>query len=491
MKFSAQVGRSAVWAIVGQSVTAVMSVVNFAAVGRLVEPGEYGAFLLAMTVLAAIQWLAQNAYREPVVQAASLDDGQINSVFTFSLMVGVLLCGGMTLVGLYFYAVKHAPVIAACVVVLALKLLLDVTTSVPLALRIKKLDFKFVAKMTVAVNVVGTTVTIGMLVAGAGVVSLACSQLAASALTLLILLITGGRRYRLGIQRANLALLRGYSPHVILWQALEAVGQTVDRYFIASRLTLADLGLYGFGKRLNDVIIDVLVGATSSVSLPAFSQLQNDPERLRKAFLKAVRTMQLLVLPVIASLAVTAEDFVPLLFGAKWNGAMGVYRCFLLLGIVQSIGILQGGLLRSMWKPGVWTRYQLAQCGANVIVLALVSGYGIEVLAASIVARTYLLWGWVVWQTSKALRMNFGSYLLALLKPLAMAAVAAAIGFWLRHYLLDLYPAVRLVINGVLVLGIFGALAWVFLRADVEETLSLARNIVSKKPVEAAVQSAS
>lgn len=483
MGFSTQVGRGAVWAAAGQIVTALLSVFNFAIVGRFVAPNEYGAFLLAMTVLAAFQWLAQNAYREPLVQAVEINDGQINSVFTFSLLVGLLLCASMIGAALYMYFVKEALVVAFCVAVLALKLLLDATISVPLALRVRKLDFKFIAKVALIANVAGTAVTLGMLAAGLGAASLALSQLSASALTLMLLLYTGQRRYRLGMQRVNLEILRGYSPHIILWQAIEAVGQTVDRYFIASRLTLTDLGLYGFGKRLNDVIIDVLVGATSSVALPAFSKLQSDHERLRNAFLKAVRMMLLVVLPVLASLAVTAEDFVPLLFGAKWIGAMEVYRCFLLLGVIQGVGILQGGLLRSRGKPGVWSRYQLAQCGANVVVLSLVAGQSIEVIAASIVARTYLLWGWVVWQTCRTLQMKFGSYLLALLKPILVAAVAIACGFWLRHYFQDLNLVLRLVINGTLVFGVFGALACVFLRSDVRETVTLARQILSRKPV--------
>jgi len=483
MGFSTQVGRSAVWAVAGQVVTALLSVVNFAAVSHFVGPKEYGAFLLAMAVLAACQWLAQNAYREPLIQASELSEGQINSVFTFSLVIGALLCGGMVIAALYLHTVKQESVVAFCVLVLALKLWLDATTSVPLAMRIRKLDFKFVAKVAVVANVTATAVTVGMLAADFGAVSMAFSQLAASALTLLLLLCTGQRRYRMGMQKTNLAILRNYSPHIILWQALEAVGQTADRYFIATRLTLADLGLYGFGKRLNDVIIDVLVGATSNVALPAFSRLQNDQERLRNAFLRAVRTMLLLVLPILASLAVTAEDFVPLLFGAKWVGAIDVYRWFLLLGVIQGVGILQGGLLRSRGKPGIWTRYQLAQSGANVIVLSIVAGYGIEVLAASIVIRSYVLWGWVVLQTCRALEMKFGRYLIALAKPLAIAAVATLCGFWLRQYFQDFSLLSRLFINGTLVLSVFGALAAVFLNSDVRESITLARNIVSKKPV--------
>lgn len=481
MKFSAQVGRSAVWAIIGQGSTAVLSMVNFAVVGRFVDPKEYGSFLLAMTVLAAIQWLSQNAYREPVVQAPNLTDGQINSVFSFTVLVGIVLGAVMCAVALYFELEYGSRTIALCVVVLAVKLLLDSTLSVPFALRARELSFKFIARTAICANLLATAINVGLLLMGWGVVALVLSQAAAAAVTLLAFLYFGGRRYPMTMHIADLSVLRGYSSHVILWQALEAVGQTVDRYFIAARLSLTDLGLYGFGKRLNDVIIDVLVGATSSVALPAFSQLQHDRERLRNGFLKAVRMMLLVVLPVLAALAVTAEDFIPLMFGEKWNGAMGVYRCFLLMGVIQGVGILQGGLLRSMWKPGVWTRYQLAQCGANVIVLSIVAGYGIEVLALSIVIRAYTLWSWVVWQTCKALDMKFLSYAWELVKPLAVAAAAAACGFWLRQYFDHWHLLVRFVVNGLIVLLLYGLFAMMFLRPAVMEIVALGRNIVSKK----------
>lgn len=482
MSFSAQVGRSAVWAIVGQGVTAVLSLVNFAVVGRFVSPTEYGSFLLAMAVLTSTQWLALNAYKEPMVQAAEINDGMVNSVFTFSLGVGALLCACMMAAALYFSSHGAVSGVAACIVVLALKLLVDTALSVPNALRARKLEFKFLARLAVCANVVGTVINVTLLLRGYGLLSLVLSQLGTSIVSGAILLTTGQRRYALRLRRDELKVLQGYSPHVILWQAMEAVGQTVDRYFIASRLTMTDLGLYGFGKRLNDVIIDVLVGATSSVSLPAFSHMQHDRPRLQAAFLKAVRMVTLMVLPVIAALWVTADDFVPLLFGPKWTGAVPVYRWFLMLGIIQTIGILQGGLLRSMWKPGVWTRYQIAQAGANVIVLSMVAGYGIEVLAAAVVIRAYVLWGWVVYQVCKALEMRFSYYVLQLGRPIALALTAALAGYAARHWLFqDWYLLVRLILSGMVVLATFIALVMLFARKAVDEVWGLVMSIVSRR----------
>jgi O-antigen/teichoic acid export membrane protein len=366
--------------------------------------------------------------------------------------------------------------------VLALKLLIDTSLSVPNALRVRRLDFKFLARTAIIANLCGTVVNIALLVSGFGLLSLVVSQLVASLITAVILIATGGHRFMLSWHRSDLSVLAGYTPHVILWQGLEALGQTVDRFFIASRLTLTDLGLYGFGKRLNDVIIEVLVGATSSVSLPAFSQLQDDRARLQAAFLKAVRIVTLMVLPVIASLWVVADDFVPLLFGPKWIAAVPVYRWFLLLGIIQTIGILQGGLLRSMWKPGIWTRYQVAQAVANILVLSAVAGQPIVVIAAAIVLRTYVLWGWVVWQVCKALSMHVGFYALQLARPLALAVLAAAAGYGVRHYLImDWNLLVRLIISASVVLLSFGVLAALFFRGAALEAAVLVKGIIARR----------
>jgi len=481
MSFKTKVGRSAAWAMAGQGSTALLSVVNFAVVGRFVEPREYGSFLLAMMVLTMAQWLAMNAYKEPLVQAKELSDGQINSVFTFSVMVGVLLGMAMLAAAFYFERVVGSTQVAVLIVLLAGKLLLDASLSVPWALRARQMDFSFLAWAAIVSNLIATAVNIGMLFGGFGLVSLACSQLVASALLFFALFYYGRRRYIAKITKGDLAILRGYSPHVILWQGIEAINQTVDRYLISTRLTMTDLGLYGFGKRLNDVVIEVLIGATASVSLSAFSRMQDEMERLRAAFLKAMRVVTLMVLPVIAVLYVTADQLVPLVFGDKWTGSVSVYRWFLLLGVIQTIGMLQGGLLRSLWKPGTWTRYMLAQCIANVVVLSVVAGYGIEVLAAAIVIRTYVLWGWIVLKTCRALNLQVSVYAVQLLKPVSMAIAAALCGFWVRNSLQGMNTLLSMAVSGAVVAAAFSLFVLLFMRPAIVEIFSLLRSILFKR----------
>jgi teichuronic acid exporter len=481
MSFGAQVGRSAVWAIVGQGGIALLSVANFAVIGRFFGPKEYGSFLFAMVVLQATQWLALNAYKEPLIQAKTVTNEIINSIFIFSAAVGLILSLVMCVAALYVDKIYGSREIAICIFILAFKLLADTLMSVPAALRIRNLDFKFNAKVAIISSGIGAVTNITMLVSGIGLISLAFSQFAASLVGCILFFCYGNHRYKLFISFKELTILRGYSPHVITWQALEAVNQTIDRYFIAAKLSIIDLGLYGFARRLNDVVLEILVGATSSVSLPAFSKLQHDQERLRAAFLKAVRIITLLVLPVIAVLYATADDLIILLFGPKWTGAIPVYRWFLLLGIIQTIGILQGGLLRSLWKPGTWTRYMLAQSIANVLVLIFVTSYGIEILVAVLVIRSYALWGWIVMKTCDALNLKLSFYVWQLFKPIIIAIVATIASFLLRSFLIDLVPWVRFLLNGFIVLTIYSVLAFIFLRSVISEILLLMREVIQSR----------
>jgi O-antigen/teichoic acid export membrane protein len=467
--------RGALWTFGGQGIAALLAVLNFAVVGRFVSPSEYGSYLLALVVLSATQWLALNAYREPLVQTKNISDNIINSVFGFSLAVGALLFGVM-LVASFFYPAGTK----VCIVLLGAKLVADTLVAVPTALKSRHLNFRLLSIISVTVGITGSALNILMLFAGFGIFSLAASQMIASLVSLVIHLYTGDHRYRLRLKKEDLSLLVRYSPHVILWQAIEAVNQTIDRALIISKLDTVSLGFYGFGKRLNDTVIDLLVGTASTVSFPAFSRLQDQSEQLRETFLKAVRIVTMGVMPVIAVLHVTAGDLIPLVFGHKWESSTVVYRWFLMLGIIQTIGILQGALIKSMSRPGIWSTYTAVQACANVVVVIFTVKYGIAVLAASIVLRTYAIWGWAMFTTCRLLGVSILFYAKESLSPILIAALGAACGYYALSLLGGAAPLLRLVVGTVVTLLMYFVISSIFMRKGLLEMKNILMKIVSK-----------
>lgn len=421
------------WTLLSQAAVAGISLASFTVMSRHVALGEFGQYLLALVALAAIQWCAYNAYKEPVIQAPEMTDELASSVFWFTALVGTALTA-VTCVVAWVLSSYGQPVVALCLVLMTPKVLLDTLNSVPQALAYRRMAFRFMALQGAAGATLGACVSIALLLTGHGVVSIALAQNVAPLLTLLVLMRPrGGWQPRLHFRLRELGLLRRYSPHVLLWQFVEMTNAQIDRLLVGARLSSAALGLYGFGRRLNEVVISVLVGAASNVALPVFASIQREPERLQRAFVMAVRLVAFGVFPVIAMLFVLAERFVPWLFGSKWADAVPLYQCFLLLGLIQTIGILQASVIRGLGHANLWSRYQVVQAVANVVVSLIAIRYGVYVLAVALVLRTYAIWGWAVLMTCRVVGLPPLAYLMSLLPAVSCAILAGGAAWGVSH----------------------------------------------------------
>src|SRR5207245_11533985 len=112
--------------------------------------------------------------------------------------------------------------------------------------------------------------------------------------------------------------------------------------------------------------METLGGAVANVTLPTFATIQHDHARVRGAYLKAVSMTGFLIFPLIVLLFINADDFIPLIFGTRWEEAVAVYQWFLLLGAIAAIGTLPASLIRSLGQARLWSRYRLMQIAANI-----------------------------------------------------------------------------------------------------------------------------
>lgn len=416
------------WTLGSQASVAVVSLASFTVLSRQVGVAAFGEYLLALVVLSAIQWCANGAYREPVIQAPEIDERIASTVFWFTVGVGVVLAAVAAAAALVLIHLGHE-LVGRCVLWMLPRVFIETTNSVPQALAYRAMSFRLMALQGAAGTVAGSALAILLILQGLGVEGMAVAQNVAPLVTLLVLMgPRRGWRPRRHFAWADLGVLRRYTPHVLMWQFVEMLNTQLDRVLVGARLSPAALGLYGFARRLNEVVIGVLVGAASNVALPVFSSLQREPQRLRPAFLKAVRLVSFGVFPVIAALFALADTFVPWVFGDKWAPAVFVYRCFLLLGLIQTIGILQASVIRGLGHAALWSRYQVLQSAANAVVCLIAVPWGIEVLAIAVVVRTYVLWGYAVRMTCQVVGLRKRVYLRSMAPALACSAGAAVLG---------------------------------------------------------------
>lgn len=463
----------AMWSLLSQAMTALAALIVFIMMSRLVGHAELGEYMLAVVGIGAVQWLALNAYREPMIQASTMTPDTHDSVFWFTAVIATLLAFILLGVAQYLHWRGQATVTASCLSLLAVKLFFDTLISVPMAVCYRALRFQVLAKVNIVVSLLGLPVSLALLYAGWGVLAVAAMQGAMSILSFVCVLTYCNWLPRLHFAWRDLAVLRGYSPHVILWQGVEALNMYLDRFLVGTRISPQALGIYGFGRRLNDVVIEVLVGAAGNVALPTYAALQDNPAELKRAYVRSLRVVTFGVFPVIGILYGVADELVSAVFGAKWATAVPIYQCFLLLGAIQTIGVFQASLIRSIGQANLWARYQIVQAVANVVVLYFAIDYGIYALAIAVVVRTYIVWLYAVFITCRLIDIAISDYLRIFLKPALGAVLACLVAEGALHLVYGA-PPIAMIAGATLMAGLtYVAAALLMMKPVTDDVLAL------------------
>lgn len=196
----------------------------------------------------------------------------------------------------------------------------------------------------------------------------------------------------------------------------------------------------------------------SRIAMPAVSAVQEEPERLRRGYAFATRQVGLLAFPAMAGLALVAPEFIQVVYGAKWAGAVLPLQILCASGWARALGNPVGAFLDGTGRPHVnlWLNllwFVMVAAGAFLAV-----PHGIAAVAGAVSGVTILIFPLVQAVMLRCLRMGPGRYLRALLPGLSGTAVMLAVLLPLKLFLLaGAHEAVRLAVlvvtGGLVYLG--------------------------------------
>jgi O-antigen/teichoic acid export membrane protein len=127
--------------------------------------------------------------------------------------------------------------------------------------------------------------------------------------------------YRPRFSIAHWRNLFSFSSWLALSSGLNALNYRADQLALGAVLGPAPLGQYSMGDNLASLPVRESTAPISNVLFPAFSRLQDDPARLRDAFLRSQRLLVAMALPIGVGFALVAGPFINLVLGPEWTSA--------------------------------------------------------------------------------------------------------------------------------------------------------------------------
>ena len=309
----------AMWTAGGRILTNLLGLVSTLTVARLLTPADFGLVAIATVIYAIISAITELSLSSALIQHKDPQREHYDTAFTLSILRGLAIT--LALVAAAYplsVAYRDQRLIGICLA-MGLTALAGGLINPKLVTYRRKLSFHQEIASDLINKLVGLVVAVSIAVIfhsyWALVIGSFASQLAQVVMS--YVLIPYSPRFSLGHWRS----LFSFSSWLALSSGLNALNYRADQLALGAMLGNASLGQYTVGDNLASLPVRESTAPIANVLFPAFSRLQDDPARLRNAFLRSQRLLVATALPIGVGFALVAAPFINLVMGPQWKSA--------------------------------------------------------------------------------------------------------------------------------------------------------------------------
>lgn len=331
------------WSAIEKYSGLVVSLVISMVLARILSPAEYGVVAVATVIIAFLQIFGTIGIGPAVIQK-ELSSSEIDSIFTFSLSLGLILtllffCASWPIALFY----NNDMLVSICQI-LCIQVFFTSANVVPNALMAKNKRFKEIAQRTLTLQLITGALSIIAALKGAGVYALLISPVVSS-IGIFFWNIT---YYKVHIDwRYNLEPIKrifSYSSYQFLFEFVNYFSRNIDKLIIGKAMSVDLLGIYEKAYRLMQLPMQNVTAVINPVLQPVLRDLQNDKSDLGIKYAQIVKFIATLSFPIGIILAFMSKEVIYLFFGSQWDGAIPVFSILALSLPLQMILSTSGSI---------------------------------------------------------------------------------------------------------------------------------------------------
>lgn len=324
---------------------------------RLLSPGDYGLFALALVVSGFLSLFAELGLGVALVQADEAPPEKQRAacslIVALNLSVALVLLAGAPLLGDAFDEPGLAPVVQ----LLCVDLLFGALGAVPQAMLERGLRFRELSLAQMIAGVSGSAATLLAAWFDMGVWALAAGLLTQGAVRALLLVGFHGSLVWPGrVRAAVVGQLVRFSGHVLASRVLWYWYGQSDLVLVARLVHASVLGYYSVAAQLAMLPAGKAMEAINRVAFPILSRLRTDATALADVHRRLIALLAVYGFGICWGLGSVADEFVELLLGPKWAPAAWPLACLCVVAPLRMVCSLHNTITTALGRPEAATK---------------------------------------------------------------------------------------------------------------------------------------
>ncbi|HHH31662.1 MAG TPA: lipopolysaccharide biosynthesis protein [Polyangiaceae bacterium] len=468
-----------------QVLRSVLDVASTLILVRVLAPDDWGLVGMVSAVIGFVALFKDLGLTTATIQRPTITHREVTALMwinvAFSVVLGVLVIALAPALA-WFY---EEPQLLAITVALSSVFFVSGFGAQHHAILRRQMQFGLVSLIDAVSLSVGMIVAVVAAFLGAGLWALVLKRVVTASLTTLFVWIACKWRPSAPKREKGLKELVAFGANVTGFSLINYFARNLDDVLIGrfDGATAAEraetLGNYQKAYELLMLPLQQLNKPVSAVAVPALSRLSEQPERYRAVYLRIMRLVLMVTMPLTAFLVMTAGPLVEVVFGSQWMEAVPIFEVLGLAAFTQPLGNSAGWLFISQDRTAEMLRWGVV--GASLAVLSFVVGlpWGAYGIAASyalsgIFVRTPIL----LWWLGRRGPVTTGDFYVVSAPYLVSGLCAAGALYGLRFTGID-HPIPMLVLSAVVAL--LAAILPLLVSEQGRSSLADARQVVSTR----------
>ncbi len=344
---------------------------------RLLKPSDYGLVAMAGVFISFAMLLSEFGIGPALIQAEDLDSNKLRQ----SLSVIIVVCTALSLVTFlsapFIVTLYNEPKLSGLVKLMSLQFIVLIFSTIPRALIVKKLRFKVLSFIDLTSAISGGIITLVFALYGLGATSLVLGSLGILIVRAIGVNLAEPISYRPILAMRDIRGLIRYGERVTTSRVLWFFYTSADILIVGKVLGKDMLGYYSIAAQLASIPLDKTSAILSQVALPAYSKLQNERELATRYFIKAVRVVAFLFIPLLWGMSSVGRELFAIFLGSRWEMAVPSFQLIAMIIPIRMLSTLMTPLLDGLGRPDLTVKNLTTACLVMPLAFFLGTHYGI------------------------------------------------------------------------------------------------------------------
>lgn len=349
---SKKIKSASIWSLLETITATGLGIFSIIFLAKLLTPEDYGMIATAQFISGFIQIILSLGLNEVIVQKKDLKENEIQTFWIATIGISFLAFLITMVISFIFYT-NNQLIISKILIFEGINNVLIILAIVPTALLMRNLEMKSFFFRNIFSRIVFFIIAIPLALNEFGLWSIVYANLAQTLTSFILLFLVTKKLIpkKLFFDKSFFIESMRFGFFVMLESLLWSFLSRVLGLLIAIFHGTTALGLYNMATRLTDTILNILNSSITRITLPIFSSVQDNKEKLLFAFQSSTYYFNILSMPIFFGMALTANYWIPLILGEKWNDVIPLIQIIsTMYGIMYSrmfVGIAIKALGRS------------------------------------------------------------------------------------------------------------------------------------------------